>query len=680
MRVRPFVSLLAFLLCAVVLNSQTHPIHLRSRVVQGQDPAAPMPRQVNGSNQQYRLLQFEGEVPAQEELSRRGIRILGRVPEKTFAVSAPAAESFEGLGVSWTGVLEASDKISAAAAAAVSPEEEQFLVFEFWPGVDPALARGLLQSASVPVLDHPDLAPNQLLGFATRVKALDIAADPSVAFIFPASEELVAGLPVRPCHSAMIEPGAPAPLAAGIGYGWDGAGRNAVSLTYSFGPMSGQLGTDEVRGLVQRALAEWSRYARLTFTESPNRYASRNIDILFGHGSHGDPYPFDGRGGVLAHTFYPAPPNSEPLAGDLHLDADEDWANPTSVDLYSVILHELGHALGLGHSGDPNSVMYAFYRPATQLTRDDILSLQQLYAPVEGTDASIPLEVTIDTPAAPPAGSTTLTLNGQVVGGLDPVNLSWFTDAGAFGVTRGSRSWTIPAVPINTGSNRITVTAMDGTGSRASRSITVDPQQLPATSTTSGPLIQFLEPASASLTVNTANLRVRGTANHATGILSVMWRNLRSGALGQASGTSTWDAGQIALQPGVNEITVDARANDGSTSTRSISVTLPDPAVPATQPQQPAGPDTTPPSITITSPAIASFSTTASQIVISGTARDNVAVSSVRWSRGNNAGSATGTTSWTLTVPLFTGINNLIIRAFDPAGNSSWRTISVTRR
>lgn len=668
------VRLFAFVICGLILCGQTHPIHLRSRVVEGQNPAALMPGKVSGSRQ-YRLVQFEGEsIPAREELDRRGIRILARVPEKTFAVSASAAESFEGLGVSWTGVLAASDKISPAAAA--ESEEPRFLVFEFWPDVEPALARGQLQAAGIPMLDHPDLASNQVLGFATRTKALEIATDPTVAFIFPASEELIAGLPVRPCRSAMIEPGAPAPLAAGIGYGWDGPGKNAVSLTYSFGPMSGQLGTDEVRGLVQRALAEWSRYARLTFTETPNRYASRNIDILFGHGAHGDPYPFDGRGGILAHTFYPAPPNSEPLAGDLHLDADEDWANPTSVDLYSVILHELGHALGLGHSGDPNSVMYAFYRPATQLTKDDILSLQQLYAPVEGSDASIPLEVIIDTPAAPPAGSTTLTLSGQVAGGLDPVNLSWFTDAGAFGVTRGSRSWTIPAVPVNAGSNRITVTAMDAAGSRASKSITVDPQQLPPASTTSGPVIQFLEPATGNMTVNTPSTRVRGTASHATGILSVMWRNLRSGALGQASGTSTWDAGQVPLQPGVNEIAVDARANDGSTATRSVFVTLPETPT-ATQP---SGPDTTPPSITITSPALASLSTTASQIAISGTARDNVAVSSVRWARGNDGGSATGTTSWTITVPLLTGINNLIIRAFDPTGNSSWRTISVTRR
>lgn len=44
---------------------------------------------------------------------------------------------------------------------------------------------------------------------------------------------------------------------------------------------------------------------------------------MFASRNHGDAYPFDGAGKVLAHTFYPAPPNAETLAGDMHLDADE---------------------------------------------------------------------------------------------------------------------------------------------------------------------------------------------------------------------------------------------------------------------------------------------------------------------------------------------------------------------
>jgi len=51
-------------------------------------------------------------------------------------------------------------------------------------------------------------------------------------------------------------------------------------------------------------------------------------------------------------------------------------------NLLQVTTHELGHALGLGHSSDHNSVMNPFYNGYNaqfRLGTDDILGIRSLY-------------------------------------------------------------------------------------------------------------------------------------------------------------------------------------------------------------------------------------------------------------------------------------------------------------
>lgn len=87
-------------------------------------------------------------------------------------------------------------------------------------------------------------------------------------------------------------------------------------------------------------------------------------------------------GGVLAHAFYPT-------SGELHLDDTEQWVDSKEegVDIMTVAAHELGHALGLGHSAVPGALMAPYYQgydPEFALPQDDIDAIQSLYGELVG--------------------------------------------------------------------------------------------------------------------------------------------------------------------------------------------------------------------------------------------------------------------------------------------------------
>jgi hypothetical protein len=82
----------------------------------------------------------------------------------------------------------------------------------------------------------------------------------------------------------------------------------------------------------------------------------------------------------------------------------------------------------------------------------------------------------------------------------------------------------------------------------------------------------------------------------------------------------------------------------------------------------------------IKSPGFTIVSTTASAIAISGVAGDNVAVTAVKWTNSTGgSGLASGTASWSANISLLVGTNVITVRAWDAAGNSAWRALTVVR-
>ncbi len=186
-------------------------------------------------------------------------------------------------------------------------------------------------------------------------------------------------------------------------------------VAYFYSQMTAQLPAAAAQVEIQRAMAEWSKAVQVTWTPGTSSTAPRTVNILWATGDHGDGFPFGGPGGILAHTFYPAPPNPEPIAGDLHFNDAGTWRVGSNTDLFSVALHELGHALGLGHSDNPSAVMYPYYQMVSGLSPLDIATVQTLYAATSTqqppTPVTNPAPIAPAPPSAPAYVPMTLVVN-----------------------------------------------------------------------------------------------------------------------------------------------------------------------------------------------------------------------------------------------------------------------------
>ncbi|KAF2354216.1 Hemopexin-like repeat protein [Trinorchestia longiramus] len=163
-------------------------------------------------------------------------------------------------------------------------------------------------------------------------------------------------------------------------YALQGSRWRVRDLTYKISRYPTGLSKSSVDKEVANAFKVWEDVSTLTFKEATT--GKIHIDIRFEKGEHGDGDPFDGRGGTLAHAYFPI------YGGDAHFDDAETWTinSYSGTNLFQVAAHEFGHSLGLSHSDVRSALMAPFYRGYEKyfkLDDDDRKAIEILYGPKE---------------------------------------------------------------------------------------------------------------------------------------------------------------------------------------------------------------------------------------------------------------------------------------------------------
>ncbi|HXU11693.1 MAG TPA: Ig-like domain-containing protein, partial [Candidatus Binatia bacterium] len=284
-----------------------------------------------------------------------------------------------------------------------------------------------------------------------------------------------------------------------------------------------------------------------------------------------------------------------------------------------------------------------------------------------------PPTVSITSPASGATVSGTTTVSASASDNVGVAGVQFFVDGSAVGsedtTSPYSVAWNTTAV--SNGSHSLTARARDAAGNqKTSTAVTVTVSNAPPPDTTP-PTVSITSPASGATVSGTTT--VSASASDDVGVSGVQFF-VDGSVVGSEDTTSPYSVAwnTTAVSNGSHSLTARARDSAGNqTTSAAVTVTVSN-APPA---------DTTPPTVSITSPA--SGATVSGTTTVSASASDNVGVAGVQFFVDGSAAGSEDTTSpysfaWNTTT-VANGSHSLTARARDAAGNQTTSaTVTVT--
>lgn len=160
------------------------------------------------------------------------------------------------------------------------------------------------------------------------------------------------------------------------------SGTNAINSTFN-----AKFGNGIWQREIARALATWQAASNINIVPVQDGAYDENVpgaqqgdsrfgDIRIG----GDVLTSDTQ--TLAQTYYP-PPLGSTAGGDVEINLGKGYGiGGGQFDLFSVVLHETGHSLGLSHTSNDQEVMRPVYGGVVNALSDgDLAGIQAIYGP-----------------------------------------------------------------------------------------------------------------------------------------------------------------------------------------------------------------------------------------------------------------------------------------------------------